>query len=54
MYAATEIKGDEIVRVKDPNLIVALMGKIAGMQIHKTTLTTNSHPLGQLPDESLR
>ena len=37
VYAATEIKGDEIVRVKDPNLIVALMGKIAGMQIHKSS-----------------
>ena len=37
VYAATEIKGDDIVRVKDPNMIVALMGKIAGMQIHKSS-----------------
>lgn len=37
VYAVTEVPADEIVRVKDPNLIVALMGKISGMQIHKSS-----------------
>lgn len=35
-YATARVNKDELVRVKDPNMIVALMGKIAGMQVNKS------------------
>lgn len=35
-YAADKVNRDELIRVKDPNMIVALMGKIAGMNIQKS------------------
>lgn len=35
-YATEEIKQDELIRVKDPNMIVTLMGKIAGVEIQKS------------------
>lgn len=28
---------NELVRVKDPNMIVALMGKVAGMQVNRSS-----------------
>ena len=27
---------DELIRVKNPNMIVALMGKVAGMQVNRS------------------
>lgn len=35
-YATEKVDGDELVRVKDPNMIVTLMGKIAGLDIQKS------------------
>lgn len=35
-YAATEVGGDEVQRVKDPNVINALSGKVAGVQINRS------------------
>lgn len=34
-YSATKIEGDELLKVKDANLITSLMGKDAGVQINK-------------------
>ncbi len=34
-YSATKIKGDELLKVKNPNMIIALTGKDAGVQINK-------------------
>ena len=36
-YAAIQVSKDELVRVKDPNMIVALMGKVAGMQVSRSS-----------------
>ena len=36
-YAALQVDKDELVRVKDPNIIVALMGKVAGMQVNRSS-----------------
>jgi len=36
-YAALQVDKDELVRVKDPNMIVALMGKVAGMQVNRSS-----------------
>ena len=35
-YATEQIKQDELIRVKDPNMIITLMGKIAGVEIQKS------------------
>ncbi len=35
-YSVVKLSGDELVRVKDPNMIVTLIGKIAGAQIGKS------------------
>ena len=35
-YAAVQVNKNELVRVKDPNMIVALMGKVAGMQVNRS------------------
>ena len=35
-YATEKIDKDELIRVKDPNLIVTLMGKISGVEINKS------------------
>ena len=35
-YAAIQVDKDELVRVKNPNMIVALMGKVAGMQVNRS------------------
>lgn len=35
-YATDKVSRDELIRVKDPNMIVALMGKIAGVDIRKS------------------
>lgn len=35
-YATDKVNQDELLRVKDPNLIVTLMGKIAGLDINKS------------------
>ena len=39
-YSVTQIGQDELIRIKDPNLFVALMGKVAGLQIHKSASGT--------------
>ena len=36
-YAAVQVNKNELVRVKDPNMIVALMGKVAGMQVNRSS-----------------
>lgn len=36
-YAATEIKGEELTKVKDANMIVGLTGKISGVQVNKNS-----------------
>ena len=36
-YAAIQVDKDELVRVKNPNMIVALMGKVAGMQVNRSS-----------------
>ncbi|MDD6211340.1 MAG: SusC/RagA family TonB-linked outer membrane protein [Bacteroidales bacterium] len=35
-YDVTQVNGDELTRVKDPNLMAGLAGKIAGLQIAKS------------------
>ena len=35
-YAVSQLGGDELTRVKDPNMMISLTGKIAGVQINKT------------------
>ena len=35
-YATVQVNKNELVRVKDPNMIVALMGKVAGMQVNRS------------------
>ena len=35
-YAAIQVDKDELIRVKNPNMIVALMGKVAGMQVNRS------------------
>lgn len=35
-YSATEVSGAELTRVKNPNMLVGLTGKISGVQIHKS------------------
>lgn len=35
-YATAKVSQDELIRVKDPNMIVTLMGKIAGVNISKS------------------
>lgn len=35
-YAASEVKNAELVRVKDPNMIVGLTGKVSGLQVDKS------------------
>lgn len=37
-YSAMQLKSDELNRVKDPNMITALAGKAAGVQISKNSL----------------
>lgn len=39
-YATEKISDRELLRVKDPNMIVALMGKIAGLNINKSASGT--------------
>ena len=36
-YAAIQVDKDELVRVKNPNMIVALLGKVAGMQVNRSS-----------------
>ena len=36
-YATIRVDKDELIRVKDPNMIVALMGKVAGMQVNRSS-----------------
>lgn len=36
-YAASRVNRNELIRVKDPNMIVTLMGKIAGMQVNRSS-----------------
>nr|WP_129735553.1 TonB-dependent receptor [Parabacteroides goldsteinii] len=36
-YSVDQVKGEELNRVKDPNMINTLAGKIAGVQINKTS-----------------
>ena len=36
-YAAVQVDKDELIRVKNPNMIVALMGKVAGMQVNRSS-----------------
>ena len=36
-YATAQVNKNELVRVKDPNIIVALMGKVAGMQVNRSS-----------------
>lgn len=36
-YATEKVSSDELLRVKDPNMIVTLMGKIAGLDINKSS-----------------
>lgn len=36
-YATENISREELLRIKDPNLIVTLMGKVAGMNINKSS-----------------
>ena len=36
-YAAIQVDKDELVRVKNLNMIVALMGKVAGMQVNRSS-----------------
>ncbi len=36
-YAMKQVNGDELTRVKDANLMNALTGKVAGMQVNKTS-----------------
>lgn len=36
-YAVSRVNRNELIRVKDPNMIVALMGKIAGMQVNRSS-----------------
>lgn len=36
-YSAVEVKGSEITRVKDANMITGLTGKVSGMQINKNS-----------------
>ena len=36
-YAAVQVNKNELVQVKDPNMIVALMGKVAGMQVNRSS-----------------
>ena len=36
-YATVQVNKNELVRVKDPNMIVALMGKVAGMQVNRSS-----------------
>ena len=35
-YATVQVDKDELIRVKNPNMIVALMGKVAGMQVNRS------------------
>ncbi len=35
-YSATKVAGEELLRNKDPNMITALAGKVAGVQVHKS------------------
>lgn len=39
-YATAQVNRDELLRVKDPNMIVTLMGKIAGLDINKSASGT--------------
>ena len=36
-YSAVSVKGEELSRIKDPNMITALTGKAAGVQINKNS-----------------
>lgn len=36
-YAMKQVSGEELTRVKDPNLMNSLAGKVAGMQVNKTS-----------------
>lgn len=36
-YSVKQIAGDELVRVKDPNMMGALSGKVAGLQVNKVS-----------------
>lgn len=36
-YSATRVKGEELLKVKDPNMITSLIGKDAGVQINKNS-----------------
>ena len=36
-YAALQVDKDELIRVKNPNMVVALMGKVAGMQVNRSS-----------------
>lgn len=48
-YAVTKVKGDELRRVKDPNIMNTLTGKVAGVRINK-----NSSGLGGSVKVSIR
>jgi len=36
-YSVKQVSGDELTRVKDPNLMNTLTGKVAGLQVNKTS-----------------
>ncbi|WP_301705216.1 SusC/RagA family TonB-linked outer membrane protein [uncultured Parabacteroides sp.] len=36
-YSAKQVDGEELTRVKEPNMIFSLAGKVAGMQVNKTS-----------------
>lgn len=36
-YSAKQVGGEELTRVKEPNMILSLAGKVAGMQVNKTS-----------------
>lgn len=36
-YSVKQVDGEELTRVKDPNMILSLAGKVAGMQVNKTS-----------------
>lgn len=41
-YATEKVSREELIRVKDPNMILTLMGKIAGLDINKSSSGTGS------------
>ncbi|RHJ85365.1 SusC/RagA family TonB-linked outer membrane protein [Parabacteroides sp. AM08-6] len=37
VYSAKQVDGEELTRIKEPNMILTLAGKVAGMQVNKTS-----------------